>query len=207
MATVTHSLWLQNVLICACIVKFYQVCSFPHSQETNQTMDNKDKRKAKEHESSDLDLLDTVYSHPRIRKATPNINLDSGLFLPTVWNPILPTTPPSPPPHHHVAPFCLVNACHSLFWPLILCLFGKHCMLLQFTLANQSPVTYLDQSQIHVQSRSTIGQCLLYSLSHTAVSLVLYAVVKGLRGRIVLHQLLLILLCICSQSVHQILAT
>ena len=43
-------------------------------------------------------------------------------------------------------------------------------------------------------SLSTISQCLLYSVSHTAVSLVLYAVDKGLRGRNVLHQLLLILL-------------
>ena len=30
---------------------------------------------------------------------------------------------------------------------LILCLFGKYCMPLQFTLANQSPVTYFSQSQ------------------------------------------------------------
>ena len=47
--------------------------------------------------------------------------------------------------------------------PLILCLFGKHCTPLQFTLANQSPVTYFSQSLNHAQSRSTIGQCLLYS--------------------------------------------
>ena len=80
----------------------------------------------------------------------------------------------------------------------------KHCMPLQFTLANQSPVTYLCQSQTHAQSCSTIGQCLLYSLSHTAVSLVLYAVDKGLRSRNVLHHLLLILLCICSRSVPPI---
>ena len=51
------------------------------------------------------------------------------------------------------------------------------------------------------QSRSIIGQCLLYSLSLTVVSLVLYAVDKGLRGQNVLHQLLLILLRICSWSV------
>ena len=31
-------------------------------------------------------------------------------------------------------------------------------MPLQFTLANQSPVTYFSQSQTHTQSRSTIGQ-------------------------------------------------
>ena len=70
---------------------------------------------------------------------------------------------------------CLVSACSFLpLLPLILCLFGKHCMPLQFTLVNQSPVTYLSQSQPHAQSCSTIGQCLLYSLSLTAVSLVLY---------------------------------
>ena len=75
-------------------------------------------------------------------------------------------------------------------------------MPLQFTLVNQSPVTCFSQSQTHAQSRSTIGQCLLYSLSHTAVSLVLYTVVRGLRGRNILHQLLLILLHICSRSVR-----
>ena len=32
----------------------------------------------------------------QIRKATPNMNLDSGLLLPLVWNPIL--KPPSPTP-------------------------------------------------------------------------------------------------------------
>ena len=40
------------------------------------------------------------------------------------------------------------------------------------------------------------------NLSHTAVSLVLYAVDKGLRGRNVLQSLLLILLRICSRSVR-----
>ena len=45
---------------------------------------------------------------------------------------------------------------------------------------------------------------LLYNLSHTAVSLVLYAVDKGLRGRNVLQSLLLILLRICSRSVRPI---
>ena len=100
-----------------------------------------------------------------------------------------PSFPTNHHPPHHLAPFCLVNACSFLpLLPLILCLFGKHCMPLQFTLVNQSPVTYLSQSQTHTQSRSTIGQCLLYSLSHTAVSLVLYD--KALHGRNVLHQLL-----------------
>ena len=46
--------------------------------------------------------------------------------------------------------------------------------------------------------------CFLYNLSHTAVSLVLYAVDKGLRGRNVLQSLLLILLRICSRSVRPI---
>ena len=96
---------------------------------------------------------------------------------------------------------------HTLFCfylPLILCLFGKHCMPSQFTLVNRSPVTYLSQSQTHAHSRSIIGQCLLYSLCLTVVSLVLYTVDKGLRGRNVLHQLLLILLRICSRSVRPI---
>ena len=54
----------------------------------------------------------------------------------------------------------------------------------------------------HSSSHNTIGQCLLYNLSHTAVSLVLCAVDKGLRGRNVLQSLLLILLRICSRSVR-----
>ena len=54
----------------------------------------------------------------------------------------------------------------------------------------------------HSSSHNTIGQCLLYNLSHTAVSLVLYVVDKGLCGRNVLQSLLLILLRICSQSVR-----
>ena len=41
----------------------------------------------------------------QIRKATPNMNLDSGLLLHMVWNPIL--KPPSPSP---LSPICLVNA-------------------------------------------------------------------------------------------------
>ena len=53
-------------------------------------------------------------------------------------------------------------------------------------------------------SHNTIGQCLLYNLSHTAVSLFLYAVDKGLRGRNVLQSLLLILRRICSRSVRPI---
>ena len=56
----------------------------------------------------------------------------------------------------------------------------------------------------HSTSHNTIGQCLLYNLSHTAVSLVLYAVDKGLRGRNVLQSLLLILLRICSRSIRPI---
>ena len=56
----------------------------------------------------------------------------------------------------------------------------------------------------HSTSHNTIGQCLLYNLSHTAVSLVLYAVDKGLRGRNVLQSLSLILLRICSRSVRPI---
>ena len=39
-------------------------------------------------------------------------------------------------------------------------------------------------------------------MSHTAVSLVLYAVDRGLRGRNILQSLLLILLCTCSRSVR-----
>ena len=54
----------------------------------------------------------------------------------------------------------------------------------------------------HLTSHNTIGQCLLYNLSHTAASLVLYAVDKGLRGRNVLQSLLLILLRICSRSIR-----
>ena len=34
----------------------------------------------------------------QIKKATPNMNLDSGLLLPMVWNPILPQKPPPPTP-------------------------------------------------------------------------------------------------------------
>ena len=56
----------------------------------------------------------------------------------------------------------------------------------------------------HSQLHNIIGQCLLYNMSHTAVSLVLYAVDKGLRGRNVLQSLLLILLRICSRSVRLI---
>ena len=59
----------------------------------------------------------------------------------------------------------------------------------------QCETSYIAKQQI---------QCLLYSLFHTAVSLVLYAVDKGLCSRNILHQLLLILLCICSQSVRPI---
>ena len=132
----------------------------------------------------------------QIRKAAHNMNLDSCFLLPMVWNPILPHKPPSPTP---LSPISLVHACSFLpLLSLILCLFGKHCMPLQYTLVNQSPITYLNQSPTHAQSRSIIGQCLLYSLSLTVVTLVLYAVDKGLRGRNILHQLLLILLRICS---------
>ena len=56
----------------------------------------------------------------------------------------------------------------------------------------------------HFSSHNTIGQCLLYNMSHSAVSLVLYAFDKGLWGRNVLLSLLLILLHICSRSVHPI---
>ena len=49
-----------------------------------------------------------------------------------------------------------------------------------------------------------IGYIANTGLSHTAVSLVLYAVDKGLRGRNVLQSLLLILLRICSRSVPPI---
>ena len=56
----------------------------------------------------------------------------------------------------------------------------------------------------HLSSHNTIGQCLLYNMPHTAVSLVLYAVDKGLRGQNVLQSLLLILLRICSRSVRPI---
>ena len=65
----------------------------------------------------------------QIRKATLNMNLDSGLLLPMVWNPILPTTPP--PTHtHHLAPFCLVNAwslfclCSFVYLVNIACLYS-----------------------------------------------------------------------------------
>ena len=44
------------------------------------------------------------------------------------------SSPTSHHPPHHLAPFCLVNACSFLpLLPLILCLFGKHCMPLYFT--------------------------------------------------------------------------
>ena len=113
-----------------------------------------------------------------------------------------PSSPTTPHPPPHLAPFCLVNIWSLSRFCCLHLLFGKHCMPLQLTLVNQSPVIYLSQSQTHAQSCSTIGQCLLYSLSHTAVSLVcMHAVDKGLRGQNVLHQLLLILLCICSRSV------
>ena len=35
----------------------------------------------------------------QIKKATPNMNLDSGLLLPMVWNPILKPHPTHPLPH------------------------------------------------------------------------------------------------------------
>ena len=44
---------------------------------------------------------------------------------------------------------------------------------------------------MHSQSRNTIGQCLPYNLSHTAVSLVLYAVDKGLCGQNVLQSVVI----------------
>ena len=37
----------------------------------------------------------------QIKKATPNMNLGSGLLLPMVWNPIL-KPPPHPPPLHPI---------------------------------------------------------------------------------------------------------
>ena len=40
------------------------------------------------------------------------------------------------------------------------------------------------------------------NLSHTVLCLVLYSVNKGLCGQNIPHQLLLILLCICSRSVR-----
>ena len=62
-------------------------------------------------------LLRRTVEAIQIRKATLNMNLDSDLLLPMVWNPILPHKPPPP---NHLAPFCLVYA-WSLFMPLILC--------------------------------------------------------------------------------------
>ena len=94
----------------------------------------------------------------------------------------------------------------ATFSVAFVCLVNSACL---YTL---SFVTYFIQSQTRAQSRNiighlhthpsshnTIGQCLLYNMSHTAVSLVLYAVDKGLHGRKVLQSLLLILLCICSR--------
>ena len=43
----------------------------------------------------------------------------------------------------------------------------------------------------HSSSCNTIGQCLLFNLSHTAVTLVLYAVDKGLRVRIILQSVVI----------------
>ena len=51
---------------------------------------------------------------------------------------------------------------------------------------------------VHAQTPGLLGEEAAIVTRHTAVSAVLYAVDKGLRGQNVLHQLLLILLCICS---------
>ena len=157
----------------------------------------------------------------RVRKATPNMNLDSGLLLPMVWNPIL---NPHPLPHTSPHLSLILGYCHHTSSLAFVCLVNSACLhTLLF-------VTHFSQSQTHTQScniighlcthsqscniighlcthttsHNTIDQCLLYSLSHTAVSLVLYAVDKGLRGRNVLQSFLLILLCICSRSVRPI---
>ena len=141
----------------------------------------------------------------QIRKATPNMNLDSGLLLPMVWNPIL---NPHPYPTLSLVLLLVLVYCHASSLAFV-CLVNSACLhTLPF-------VTYFSQSQTHAQSRNiighilthssshnTIGQCLLYNMSQTAVSLVLYAVDKGLRGRNVLQSLLLILLRICSRSVR-----
>ena len=149
------------------------------------------------------------------------MNLDSGLLLPMVWNPIL-----NPHPLPHTSFICLLVL---VYW--------HHTSSLAFvSLVNSvclhtlSFVTHFSQSQTHTQScniighlrthsqsrniighlcthsssHNTIGQCLLYNLSHTAVSLFLYAVDKGLHGRNVLQSLLLILLRIWSRSVRPI---
>ena len=165
----------------------------------------------------------------QIRKATPNMNLDSGLLLPMVWNPIL---NPHPSPHtlvlvycHHTSSLafvCLVNsAClHTLLFVTYFSQSQAHtqsCNIIGHLRAHPQSRNIIGYLCTHSQSRNiigylcthstshkTIGQCLLYNLSHTAVSLVLYAVDKGLRGRNVLQSLLLILLRICSRSVRPI---
>ena len=111
----------------------------------------------------------------------------------------------------HLASFCLLVLayCHHASSLAFVCLVNSAC------LHTLSFVTYFSQSQTHAQSRNiighlrthssshnTIGQCLLYNMSHTAVSLVLHAVDKGLCGRNILQSLLLIQLCICSQSIR-----
>ena len=133
----------------------------------------------------------------QFRKATPNMNLDSGPSYP--WS----GTPSSTHTPHPTLSTILFFAFSLAYVRLV------HATL--------SFVTYFSQSQTHAQSRNiighlhahssshnTFGQCLLYNVSHTAVSLVLCAVDKGLRGRNVLQSLLLILLRICSRSVRLI---
>ena len=109
------------------------------------------------------------------------------------------------------------NTTPTLFL-LSLCLKPSVYLVNSACLYSLSFVTYFSQLQTRAQSRyiighlrsytshSTIGQCSLYNESHTAISLVLYTVDKGLNGQNSMaetscNQLSLILLCICSQSV------
>ena len=145
----------------------------------------------------------------QIRKATSNMNVDSGLLLyPWSGNPS--STHTSYPTLSLISLLVSVY-CHHTSSLTFVCLVNSAC------LHTLSFVTHFNQSQAHAQSRNiigrlrthssshhTIGQCLLCNMSHTAVSLVLYAVDKGLRGRNILQSLLLILLRICSRSVRLI---
>ena len=93
--------------------------------------------------------------------------------------------------------------CNNMQWNDIV---DAHCYFTDIGQTDREQIqscNIIGHLHTHSSSHNTISQCLLYKMSHTAVSLVLYAVDKGLHGRIVLQSLLLILLRIGSQSVHR----
>ena len=96
------------------------------------------------------------------RKATPNMNLDSGL-LPMVWNPIL-----NPHPLPHLICLLVLVYCHHTSSLAFVCLVNSAC------LHTLSFVTHFSESQTHTHNH-VISLVIYVPTYNHVISLVIYA--------------------------------